>query len=287
MKARAITGAFIVAVTLVCLFLFDTFVFTLVISALCGISVYEVFMATGTRNYKALLVLNILFSMLVPAFGADVFGMFVIEPVAVLTGYIILTAAVLIWQHDRIKLEKLAINFMLTMAVSFGMGSMLFIRSGTGIPGQYPFAGLLYIVLIFVGAWITDAGAYFMGVLFGRHKMAPNISPKKTWEGAAGGLVFCVVLFTVAAYVYEVLVLKEFGSINYVAVAIVAIPVAVISMLGDLFTSTVKRSCGVKDFGNLMPGHGGVLDRFDSILLVAPFMLVVSHYIPIVTVIID
>ena len=284
MKARVITGAFIVAVTLVCLFLFDTVFFTLIISVLCGMSVYEVFMATGTRDYKALLLLNIVFSMLVPAFGTDIFGLFVIEPVAVLTGYIILTAAVLIWQHDRIVLEKLAVNFMLTLVVSFGMGSMLLIRSGTEINGQYPFAGLLYIVLIFVGAWITDAGAYFTGVLFGRHKMAPNISPKKTWEGAAGGLVFCVVLFTVAAYIYKLLILKDFGSINYVTVALVAVPVAFISMVGDLFTSTVKRSCGVKDFGNLMPGHGGVLDRFDSILLVAPFMLVVSHYLPIVNI---
>ena len=287
MKARIITGAFIVAVTLICLFLFDTVFFTLAICLICGVSVYEVSLATGTRDYKALLILNMVFSMLAPLFGMDIFGVFVLEPIVVIAVYTILLAVVMIWQHSRIALEKMAVNLMLTMVVSFGMGSMIYIRSSTETKGIYPFAGLLYIVLIFVGAWITDAGAYFTGVLFGKHKMSPNISPKKTWEGAAGGLVFCIVFFTVAAYIYKALILKDFGTISYTAVALMAVPVAVVSMIGDLFASTVKRSCGVKDFGKIMPGHGGVLDRFDSILLVAPLMLAMSHYVPMISITIN
>ncbi len=132
----------------------------------------------------------------------------------------------------------------------------------------------VYAVLLpFVLAWITDTGAYFSGYFFGKHKLIPKLSPKKTVEGAVGGVVLCVLISL--AYV---LVLDKcfdvslFGGNDYLKMLLMSIVGSVISQLGDFASSAIKREFGVKDFGNILPGHGGVLDRFDSIIFVAPFV---------------
>lgn len=128
--------------------------------------------------------------------------------------------------------------------------------------------GGILIWLVFIGSWGSDTGAYFGGVLFGKHKMAPVLSPKKTWEGAVGGVLAAVVLGTV------------FGLIFREKLAALRVPVlfcglacgisSIVSMIGDLTASAYKRSFGLKDYSNLIPGHGGILDRFDSVIFVAP-----------------
>lgn len=127
--------------------------------------------------------------------------------------------------------------------------------------------------LPFLFAWITDTGAYFSGRFFGRHKLCPVLSPKKTVEGAVGGAVMCVICS--AAYV---LILDKcfgkmiFPSANYIIMPVIGLFASVISQFGDLAASAVKREAGVKDYGTLLPGHGGIMDRFDSIILTAPFV---------------
>ena len=113
----------------------------------------------------------------------------------------------------------------------------------------------------------TDTAAYFVGMAFGRHKMAPVVSPKKSWEGAAGGVLGGIVLMLL-----YVLVL-DFGfklDVSYGAAVLYGILGAVTCVLGDLSFSVIKRQTGIKDYGNLLPGHGGILDRFDSMCMVAP-----------------
>lgn len=122
--------------------------------------------------------------------------------------------------------------------------------------------GSIYIWLVFIFAWISDTCAYFVGVLFGKHKLIPQISPKKTIEGSLGGIMGTV-LFTVGFAMF-------FGEPNPMYFVPLAIVGSVVSQLGDLFASAIKREYKVKDYGNLIPGHGGVLDRFDSILFTAP-----------------
>lgn len=128
-----------------------------------------------------------------------------------------------------------------------------------------------YAVLpVFLFSWVTDSGAYFAGRFFGRHKLAPNLSPKKTVEGAIDGI-----LTTVIASVIYIIVLKNcFNTVlpNNVIFVIAAAFGAVLSEVGDLVASVVKRHCGIKDFGNIFPGHGGFLDRFDSVVFVAPYV---------------
>ena len=122
--------------------------------------------------------------------------------------------------------------------------------------------GSIYIWLVFIFAWISDTFAYFTGVFFGKHKLIPHISPKKTIEGSIGGILGTV-LVTVAFAMF----FKEENPIYFVPLAIVG---STVSQLGDLFASAIKREFNIKDYGNLIPGHGGVLDRFDSILFTAP-----------------
>ena len=134
-----------------------------------------------------------------------------------------------------------------------------------------PHGFLLLTVAILIPV-ITDIGAYFFGKRFGKHKLAPVISPKKTWEGSVGGTFSAVVLLTLAAWILEqsgyVLVNMQYW-VNYLLIA------SCISQLGDLSFSAIKRITGIKDYGTLLPGHGGILDRFDSLLVVIPFTVFV------------
>ena len=121
-------------------------------------------------------------------------------------------------------------------------------------------------LLVFIGAWITDIFAYFTGVLFGKHKLCETISPKKTIEGSVGGILFCAlafVLFTVFALDTEVTLWK------CAVLAGAGVIISIVSQIGDLSMSLIKRHYGIKDFGKIFPGHGGMLDRFDSIIAVA------------------
>lgn len=122
--------------------------------------------------------------------------------------------------------------------------------------------GSIYVWLVFIFAWISDTAAYFTGVFFGKHKLIPQISPKKTIEGSIGGIAGTVI-FTVAF----AMAFKEKNPMYFVPLAMIG---SIVSQLGDLFASAIKREFKIKDYGNLIPGHGGVLDRFDSILFTAP-----------------
>lgn len=123
---------------------------------------------------------------------------------------------------------------------------------------------------VFVFIWLYDTGAYCFGMLFGRHRLFERISPKKSWEGVIGGIILCVAGAYVSYYWFDEL----FQVPDLTAWVGLSVVVAVFSTFGDLVESLIKRTVGVKDSGNIMPGHGGILDRIDSLLLVAPAVLV-------------
>ncbi|MGE0635584.1 MAG: phosphatidate cytidylyltransferase [Bacteroidia bacterium] len=137
-----------------------------------------------------------------------------------------------------------------------------------GLSGEYkPLILLGYFFLI----WVFDSGAYLVGSNFGKHKMFPKISPKKSWEGAVGGTVFTIMF----AYLLSLYV----DDLRFVDWVVIGLIVVVIGTIGDLVESLLKRSVGIKDSGNIMPGHGGILDRFDSILISSPFVFVYLNFI--------
>lgn len=135
-----------------------------------------------------------------------------------------------------------------------------------------------YIIwLIFIIAWATDTFAYFTGVFWGKHKLAPIISPKKTIEGAIGGIIGCAV----STFVFSIFFIPEIANISI----LFGIVGSIISQLGDLNASMIKRNSKIKDFGYIVPGHGGILDRFDSILFTAPYVYIAYNVLDLIGVI--
>ncbi|MCL2530632.1 MAG: phosphatidate cytidylyltransferase [Oscillospiraceae bacterium] len=128
------------------------------------------------------------------------------------------------------------------------------------------------VLIVLTCAWLTDAMAYFCGKAFGKRKLCPSISPNKTWAGAVGG-VLCTTginLLLTAAFIQ--MAGYAMDNVAFILVGLASLVLCPIAIMGDLLASTLKRNLGIKDFGKLMPGHGGALDRFDSFLLVAPTM---------------
>lgn len=168
--------------------------------------------------------------------------------------------AVVVFSKGRISIANAGVMLVMTMYVTISFVSLVLIR-------RQPNGSVLYL-LPFIGAWVSDTFAYFTGRLFGKHKLIPEVSPKKTVEGAVGGVVF-----TAIAYMVFGLIVRE-GNMdsNYILLAVIGVLVSVISQIGDLIASVVKRYYGIKDYGKLFPGHGGVMDRFDSVIAAAPVL---------------
>ncbi len=146
----------------------------------------------------------------------------------------------------------------------FGIAYILFLFSFVTFTGQMEL-GYLYIWLIFIGASATDTFAYFTGITIGKTKIVPKISPKKTLEGCIGGVVGCIVAMVLFGFFFSDVI-----GVPVVHFAVLGLLCGIISQLGDWSASVIKRAVGIKDYGNIMPGHGGVLDRLDSILFTAP-----------------
>lgn len=135
----------------------------------------------------------------------------------------------------------------------------------------------IFILSLFLFIWINDTGAYLTGITCGKHKLFPSVSPKKTWEGFIGGLVFCILLGVGLKYdtFWNLIGLDIHDGIrlSHLEWVLMGMVVSVFSTFGDLIESFVKRGVGVKDSGNILPGHGGLWDRFDSLILATPAMV--------------
>lgn len=131
--------------------------------------------------------------------------------------------------------------------------------------------GRIVLCYLIAGAFVSDVFAFLIGTKFGKRKLCEKISPKKTVEGAIAGVLGVVIFYTVMTIIFN----KMFGtSYNILVIAILGILASIVGQLGDLSASTIKRNCNIKDFGNIMPGHGGILDRCDSIMFVAPIIYI-------------
>ena len=138
--------------------------------------------------------------------------------------------------------------------------------------------GVFAVVLVFIVAWVCDTFAYAVGVLIGKHKLIPEISPKKTIEGSIGGIVFCSLACIIYGLCLEIIV--DGMEVNYLILGLIGAVLSVVSQLGDLIASLIKREYNAKDYGKLFPGHGGVMDRFDSVLAVSTILLIIFMAFP-------
>ena len=170
---------------------------------------------------------------------------------------------VLTFSHGKYKPTDVAICFFTTFYIIVGFNSVIALR-------VFEMGGKYVYLLCFICAWVTDTFAYFCGMLLGRggkHKLIPDVSPKKTVEGAIGGVVFCVLAMIVFGLIVNNI--KSGLRANYLTLIVGGLLASVVSQVGDLCMSVIKRNYGIKDYGKLFPGHGGVLDRFDSVLAVS------------------
>ncbi len=184
---------------------------------------------------------------------------------------------VAVFGHEKVGIQNAGLFFATSFYIIAAFCSIVYIYDFVN-HGKY-----LYL-LTFICAWMTDIFAYFTGRLFGKHKLIPAVSPKKTVEGAVGGVVFCVISTVVFGLVIEKL-FNANGDIsaNYLVIAISGIFISVVSQTGDLIMSVIKRHYGIKDYGKLFPGHGGILDRFDSVMAVALIMAFICTYFDMLT----
>ncbi|MCO7109873.1 phosphatidate cytidylyltransferase [Gemmiger formicilis] len=149
---------------------------------------------------------------------------------------------------------------------------------------EYRYDAIYFILLILCFAWGGDTAAYFAGRAFGRHKLAPIVSPHKTVEGAVGGVLGSMAAGCVLTLVYSLLSAKynvisiQVQPKHYLVLLGMGAVASVLGILGDLFASSVKRQVGIKDYGTIFPGHGGILDRFDSVMFIAPFVSIAVRY---------
>lgn len=189
------------------------------------------------------------------------------------------TLLVWLFNQKRTTFNRACYGYLMTLYPAAGFGCMVMLRETSNY-------GIWLLALLFVIAFTSDTGAYFVGTFLGKHKMAPKISPKKSWEGFFGGWVISVLcavgLFLLCWEVEGIVTQRSLFYTLYLYIPTVFL-LAPLSVVGDLFASLIKRRCGIKDYGNLMPGHGGVMDRFDSVLFIAPLLYLISeNYINIV-----
>ncbi len=239
------------------------------------IAVFEILSAAKYTKYRSITVLCLVFSGLLPLFFCyDILRPYAI-PVSFL--FLVLMFAFTLMRHHEIKFEELGFMAMFTICVPLAIATLAFFDF------QWRQHGTFLVVYTLVTAWIADGGAYFTGTFFGKHKLCPEISPKKTWEGFFGGLATTVLFAVLLGFGYEWIDKLTTGENHFTVNIWLLIAMAVVStflgLLGDLIASLIKRQCEIKDFGNILPGHGGIMDRFDSVLLVAPFIYLVCKAI--------
>ena len=269
MKTRVITAIVGIIVLIGVMFTFNTLIFNLVIAAITLIAIHEIYSALGFEKKDWLM-----YAVLVPY-----------------------TLLVMTSNYQVMRRLVMPMSFLLvTFYASYQKASGLLMFSGIVIfcfysfirlkellpVEQYGYDAVFFILLILCFAWGGDTCAYFAGRAFGKHKLCPVVSPKKTVEGAIGGvlgtMVFGVIItlvYSVAANRMEAFTRSNIGVSMYVIIALLGCVAAVLGIYGDLFASVVKRQCGIKDYGTIFPGHGGILDRFDSVMFIAPFVTMV------------
>ncbi len=268
MKTRIITGAVLTAVLIPTLIFSHTPLFVIMLALFAFMGEYEMLHCLGLEKNIAISLPAYILAVGLPV-GARYItnGMFMQYAFVAIAICFLWMLAAYTFSKGKVTLEQAggAATGCVYVAVAF---TAIILLRDIADTGKYVY------MFIFIGAWITDIFAYFTGMLFGKHKLIPEISPKKTIEGSVGGTLFCAVAFVVYGVILDLIGADV--SLNYVALIVGGLLAAIVSQIGDLMFSAIKRSRGIKDYGKIFPGHGGVLDRFDSALAVAVILLAIE-----------
>ncbi len=268
LKTRTTSAAVLVVLLLVITFL-PAWVFTIAACVASFMMLREITLAFKHGKKPELLVLELIFSLgfMISAFLSREAGFFMTH--IVLVFYLMSLMTLTVVRHETVKFEDIgtALIAVLYTVVFFLHVSHL----------RHMDNGIALCFAVFIGAFIPDTAAYFAGNFFGKHKLIPAVSPKKTVEGSIGAVIGSVLIFLLYG-----LILSAIGfMVNYFALLLLSIVCGVVAQLGDLSASVIKRAFGAKDFGDLIPGHGGLLDRLDSVMFIAPVVFYFVNFFPI------
>jgi phosphatidate cytidylyltransferase len=265
MLVRTVSAVVFLLIILPCIYFSSTPLFVALAVFLSAVSVYEMLKCNELHKNSAISIpmyLIALFPVLaryldLECFYKLIFPMIFVLSFAVMTAYTFL--------REKPELNKVITTWFISLYATAGFTSLVLLADITD-------SGSWHIMFFaFAAAWVTDSCALICGMLFGKHKLLPAVSPKKTIEGAVGGVFFCVAAFLLYAKILETVFNFEISS--YLLIAVCGLICGVVAVIGDLLFSAIKRASGIKDFGNIMPGHGGVLDRFDSVISISLVLL--------------
>jgi phosphatidate cytidylyltransferase len=289
-----IIGAVFIIAILICNQSFPILL-NILVAIICAISDYELFCVMGLaiplkksaekgkfkdlkvyifrKKIYILTISSLLFSILLPMASSKIFKQILWFLYTIITfGFAIFMASSAKKQKKfrhvkkTLKFQDIIVAYSITALILFSLTTLIKLRDIGGRIGSF------YVLIVLGIAWFSDTGAYFGGNFLGKQKLCPEISPKKTVEGVVSGAVTCVLLMLLMGKAFESKLFGLSAQINYINFIITCFVGAFIAVIGDLCFSLLKRSYNVKDFGNILPGHGGALDRFDSVIFVAPFV---------------
>ena len=231
----------------------------ILLGLMAAIAAYELLWGTGLVKQIRPTVYSAVMAFLMCLWG--LWGASFVWILMALFIYVVLLLAEVMRDYEKFPFEKICVCLAAGLVIPFMFASLVRLRTGSD--------GRICILIPFLLSFVSDSGAYFTGVFFGRHKLAPRISPNKTVEGLVGGVIATMLGMVIFCFVLN----KFFGfSVNYISAAVFGALGSLVSVFGDLAFSAIKRQTGIKDYGKLIPGHGGILDRFDSTIFVAPMV---------------
>jgi phosphatidate cytidylyltransferase len=260
---RSVTAVFFV-IAIVGSALLGQNVFSVLLLAITVLSISEFISIISKEKVQPSLWLT----MAVGAFtysllASHAIGLISMEWLVAIIPFILMLFIAELWRNKKNPFANIAYSLLGIIYIALPFGLMMHFFNPSFRSGPYHYGIVLGFLFIL---WLNDTGAYFVGSLIGKHKLFERISPGKTWEGSAGGALFALLTAWGLSAVFMQLSLEQW--------LIVAIIIVITGTLGDLVESMLKRSLGIKDSGNILPGHGGWLDRFDAVLLSAPFVFV-------------
>ena len=264
MGTRIKSAAVAIVIAVIMLILHNTFVFNLAMGFIIVVAVWEVFRATKHDKHMKVAIACYAFiglDAIMPALHAHRWLDFFNSQLYYLI-FIIAVCVLYLMDHKNFSYNDFFFMIGVTSLFNYCFSKL---TAMARMPG-----GVFLLLITLCGAWLADSGAYFAGTFLGKTKLCPEISPKKTVEGLIGGVISNGIIMLIVSLVYRYLC-KGF-PVRFGWIFVAGMICAVIGLIGDLTASIIKRQIGIKDYGNIMPGHGGVMDRFDSVLLVAPFM---------------
>lgn len=269
MKTRILVAVVGLPLLLAIVLVLPDWATAVLVAAMTVIAAYELLIGAGFCKHVRIFVYAACMAVVV------CFLSWRLDRVSAMTAALLFFAALfgeMLAAHARLSFQSVCAAVFAGLVIPFLLGALIRLRVMEH--------GKFFILAAFVLTMVPDSGAYFAGRAFGKHKLCPVISPHKTVEGAIGGVLSTVIFMLLFALVLQ----KYFDfKINYVYTVLYGVLGAGASMLGDLTFSVIKRQAGIKDYGKLLPGHGGVLDRFDSTTVVAPLVEVLLLSIPFAT----